>query len=226
MSDTIQQNEIDWKDVNSTQTASTQVETSQTEVTQSSQSQSDTSSEKSSHNDSARRGQRRPRRDNRRWIREEVKEFQEEILSIDRVTRVTAGGRQLRFRVAMVIGDGKGRVGLGIGKAWEVQGAIEKALRDAKKNIITFPLTNGTIAHDVTCAFKSSSIFLHPAHPGTGIIAGGAARKVFAVSGIKDVIAKQHGSPNTITNTRVTLKALQALKPQGLIKNFSQSTTH
>lgn len=166
------------------------------------------------------RGDRKPRRGDRKGIREEVKEFQEEILAIDRVTRVTAGGRQLRFRVSLVIGDGKGRVGLGIGKAGEVQGAIEKALRDARKNLITFPIVDGTIAHDVTANFKSSAIFIHPAHPGTGIIAGGSARKVFAVAGVKDVIAKQHGAPNTITNTRVTLKALQALKPLSMIRSF------
>lgn len=172
------------------------------------------------------RGGRRPRRGDRRGaIREEQKEFHEEILSIDRVTRVTAGGRQLRFRVSLVIGDGKGRVGLGIGKSGEVQGAIEKALRDARKNLVTFPIVNGTIAHDVTVNFKSSAIFLHPAHPGTGIIAGGTARKVFAVSGIKDIIAKQHGSPNRITNTRVTLKALKALKPLDQIRSFSKTKT-
>lgn len=170
------------------------------------------------------RGSRKPRRGDRKGIREEVKEFQEEILAIDRVTRVTAGGRQLRFRVSLVIGDGKGRVGLGIGKAGEVQGAIEKALRDARKNLISFPIVDGTIAHDVTANFKSSAIFIHPAHPGTGIIAGGSARKVFAVAGIKDIIAKQHGAPNTITNTRVTLKALQALKPLHLIRTFSKDS--
>lgn len=170
------------------------------------------------------RGPRKPRRGDRKGIREEVKEFQEEILAIDRVTRVTAGGRQLRFRVALVIGDGKGRVGLGIGKAGEVQGAIEKALRDARKNLITFPIVDGTIAHHVTSNFKSSTIFIHPAHQGTGIIAGGSARKVFAVAGIKDIIAKQHGAPNTITNTRVTLKALQSLKPVALIKKFSKDS--
>lgn len=170
------------------------------------------------------RGPRKPRRGDRRGIREEVKEFQEEILAIDRVTRVTAGGRQLRFRVSLVIGDGKGRVGLGIGKAGEVQGAIEKALRDARKNLITFPMVNGTIAHDLTANFKASSIFIHPAHEGTGIIAGGSARKVFAVAGIKDIIAKQHGSSNTIASTRVTLKALRSLKPAHLIKPFTRDS--
>jgi small subunit ribosomal protein S5 len=157
-------------------------------------------------------------------MREEEKEFREEMLSIDRVTRVTAGGRQLRFRASIVIGDGKGRVGLGIGKSGEVQGAIEKAIRDAKKNLVTFPIVNGTIAHDVAVNFKSSSLFLHPAHPGTGIIAGGAVRKIFAVSGVKDVIAKQHGSPNGITNARVTMKALSSLKPTSQIRLFSKLT--
>lgn len=171
------------------------------------------------HNNDRKGGGRRDRRDG---IREEEKEFQEQMLSVDRVTRVTAGGRQLRFRASVVIGDGKGRVGLGIGKSGEVQGAIEKAIRDAKKNLITFPMVNGTIPHDVAVNFKSSSLFLHPAHPGTGIIAGGSVRKIFAVSGLKDIIAKQHGAPNGITNARVTMKALQALKPLALVREFGK----
>lgn len=202
---------------NTPEVAEVTVETEVTETTAQEKTPKNNSREKG-------RGPRKPRRGDRKGIREEVKEFQEEILSIDRVTRVTAGGRQLRFRVTLVIGDGKGRVGLGIGKAGEVQGAIEKALRDARKNLITFPIVDGTIAHDVTVNFKSSAIFIHPAHPGTGIIAGGSARKIFAVAGIKDIIAKQHGSPNTITNTRVTLKALQSLKPAALVKNFSKNS--
>ncbi len=86
-------------------------------------------------------------------------------------------------------------------------------------------MVNGSIPHDVAVNFKSSALFLHPAHPGTGIIAGGSVRKVFAVSGLKDIIAKQHGSPNPITNARVTLRALQALKPAAMTKNFAKSTT-
>lgn len=163
-----------------------------------------------------------------RWrdgMREEEKEFQEEMLSVDRVTRVTAWGRQIRFRASVVIGDGKWRIGLGTGKAGEVQSAIEKAIRDAKKNLITFPIVNGTIPHDVSVNFKSSALYIHPAHPGTGIIAWGAVRKIFAVSWIKDIIAKQHGAPNNITNARVALKALQSLKPAHLQTVFSKSTT-
>lgn len=164
-----------------------------------------------------------PRRDGGRGgIREEAKEFKEEMLEIARVTRVTAGGRQLRFRASIVIGDGKGRVGLGIGKSGEVQGAIEKAIRDAKKNLVTFNIVNGTIAHDVSVNFKASSLFLHPAHPGTGIIAGGAVRKICSVSGLKDVIAKQHGGSNPITNARVAMRAFASLKPVSQIKSFAK----
>lgn len=166
-----------------------------------------------------------PRRDGSRGgIREEAKEFKEEMLEIARVTRVTAGGRQLRFRASIVIGDGKGRVGLGIGKSGEVQGAIEKAIRDAKKNLVTFNIVNGTIAHDVSVNFKASSLFLHPAHPGTGIIAGGAVRKICSVSGLKDVIAKQHGGSNPITNARVAMRAFASLKPVSQIKSFAKVT--
>jgi len=113
----------------------------------------------------------RPRRDKRDGFREEPKEFKEELLGLDRVTRVTAGGRQLRFRASIVIGDGKGRIGLGTGKSGEVQGAIEKAVRNAKKNLITIPMVDGTIPHDVQVKFKSSELYIHPAHSGTGIIA-------------------------------------------------------
>lgn len=174
------------------------------------------------HERSGPRGDRKPRRDG---MREEEKEFKEELLAIDRVTRVTAGGRQIRFRASIVIGDGKGRVGLGTGKAGEVQVAIEKAIRDAKKNLITFPIINGTIPHDVSASYKASSLFIHPAHPGTGIIAGGSVRKIFAVSGVKDVIAKQHGAPNKITNARVTMSALAALKPLHLVTSFAKKDT-
>ncbi len=180
--------------------------------------------QKGDRSNGARKGARN--RDGARGgIREEAKEFKEEMLEIARVTRVTAGGRQLRFRASIVIGDGKGRVGLGIGKSGEVQGAIEKAIRDAKKNLVTFNIVNDTIAHDVSVNFKSSTLFLHPAHPGTGIIAGGAVRKICSVSGLKDVIAKQHGSSNPITNARVAMKAFAALKPVSQIKTFTKADT-
>ena len=159
------------------------------------------------------RDDRRPRDDKRGGGFKDVeKEFQEELLGVDRVTRVTAGGRQLRFRASVVIGNGKGTVGFGMGKAGEVVIAIEKAVRDAKKNLLTFSIIDGTIAHDLTAHYKAANIFIHPASKGTGLIAGGSARKVFAVAGIKDILAKQRGTNNPITNARVTMKALAALK--------------
>ncbi|EKE30083.1 MAG: 30S ribosomal protein S5 [uncultured bacterium (gcode 4)] len=153
------------------------------------------------------------RDDSKKWgFKEANKEFKEELLRIDRVTRVTAWGRQLRFRASVIIGDNNGTVGLGIGKAWEVVVAIEKAVRDAKKNLVKFKIVGGTIAHNVTWDFKAASIMIHPATAGTGIIAWGAVRKIISVSWIKDILAKRYGCTNPITNARATLKALQMLK--------------
>jgi small subunit ribosomal protein S5 len=145
-------------------------------------------------------------------FKEVQKEYKEELLEIARVTRVTAGGRQLRFRAAVVIGNEKGTVGLGTGKAAEVVVAIEKAFRDAKKNLITFPIAGNTLPHDVVANYKATSVMLHPAYEGTGIIAGGAIRKLMFVSGLKDVIAKRQGGGNPLTNVRATLKALSKIK--------------
>lgn len=156
-------------------------------------------------------GKRNPRKGGRDNFKPR-KEFKEELLSIDRVTRVTAGGRQLRFRAVMVIGDGKGRVGLGTGKSWEVVDAIAKAIADAKKNLITVKMENGTVPYDLTAKFKAAKIMLHPASEGTGIIAGGSARKVLAVAGYKDILAKRYGSSNLLNNAKATLKALSSFK--------------
>ncbi len=145
------------------------------------------------------------------------KEFQEELLEIARVTRVTAGGRQLRFRASVAIGNGKGTVGLGIGKAGEVSVAVEKAVRDAKKNLVHFPMDGNTIPHDAKANFKSVSVLVHPASEGTGIIAGGAVRKLMFVSGLKDVIIKRYGATNPVTNVRAALKALAGLKPASAV---------
>lgn len=160
---------------------------------------------------------RAPRKDG---FREVEKEFKEELLEVARVTRVTAGGRQLRFRAAVVVGNGKGTVGLGTGKAAEVVVAIEKAVRDAKKNLITFPIVAGSVPHDVKANFKATSVLLHPASEGTGVIAGGAIRKLLFVSGLKDVLAKRFGGRNQMTNVRAAIKALAALKPLGATTSF------
>ena len=167
---------------------------------------------------------RSSRDEKRGGFKDVQKEFQEELLWVDRVTRVTAGGRQLRFRASVVIGDGKGTVGFGMGKAWEVVVAIEKAVRDAKKNLLSFSIVDGTIAHDLSAHYKAANIFIHPASKGTGLIAGWSARKVFAVAGIKDILAKQRWTTNSITNARVTMKALASLKQ--VSKIASKATSH
>lgn len=157
-------------------------------------------------------GKRNPRKWGRDNFSKPKKEFREELLSIDRVTRVTSGGRQLRFRAVMVIGDGKGRVGLGTGKSWEVVDAIAKAIADAKKRIINVKMENGTVPYDITVKFKAAKIMLHPASEGTGIIAGGSARKVLSVAGYKDILAKRYGSSNLLNNAKATIKALSSFK--------------
>jgi len=143
----------------------------------------------------------------------EKKEFQEELLCIDRVTRVTAWGRQLRFRASIVIGDGKGRVAFGTGKSGEVVTAIQKAISNAKKDLQNVDICEwATVSHEIKTKFKSAVVFLHPASEGTGLIAGGSIRKVLNVAGYKNVLAKRYGSTNLINNARATIKALTSMK--------------
>ncbi|MDD3302976.1 MAG: 30S ribosomal protein S5 [Candidatus Gracilibacteria bacterium] len=141
-----------------------------------------------------------------------VNEFKEELLSVDRVTRVTAGGRQLRFRAVMLVGNGKGKIGLGTGKSGEVVTAIAKAVNAAKKNMVEVPINDGSVPYNLTVKYKSAIVKLHQASKGTGIIAGGATRKVLDVAGYSDVLAKRFGSTNLINNARATLKALTSFK--------------
>lgn len=143
----------------------------------------------------------------------EVKEFEEEVIQIDRVTRVVKGGRRLRFRATVVIGNRKGKVGVGVGKSTEVTGAISKAIASAKKEMITVPMAGQTIPHRIQIKFKSARILLMPAVPGTGIKAGGSVRKVIELSGIKDIMGKCFGSPNKLNNSRAAILALTKLKP-------------
>ena len=153
------------------------------------------------------------RKDNRKWqFSKPRKEFKEELLAIDRVTRVTTGGRQLRFRAVMVIGDGKWRVALGTGKSWEVVDAIAKAVSNAKKNLTNVQIVDGTVPYNIDSKYKAAKVMVHPASKGTGIIAGGAMRKVLMVAGYKDVLAKRYGSTNLINNARATINALSSFK--------------
>jgi small subunit ribosomal protein S5 len=144
--------------------------------------------------------------------KKEPKEFEEEVIQIDRVTRVVKGGRRLRFRATVIIGDKKNRVGYGIGKSTEVQSAIQKAVNKAKRNLIKIPIYKGTIPHTIQVKFKAAKVFLKPASEGTGIIAGGAVRKMLDLAGVKNVLSKSLGSNNKLNTTKATFKALSQLR--------------
>lgn len=159
-----------------------------------------------------RRNPRRPRRGGRRDDRQR-QEYEQKIVSIRRVTRVMAGGRRFSFSVAMVIGDKKGKVGVGIGKAGDTQLAIEKAMRNAKKNLITVPMNKDShIPHDVHTKYASSEVMIMPA-PGRGLVAGSSVRTVLELAGVKDVTAKIFSrSKNKLNNARAAVEALKQLK--------------
>ncbi len=143
----------------------------------------------------------------------EPSEFTETTLSVDRVTRVVKGGRRMRFRAIVVAGDRKGRVGLGTGKANEVQAAVQKATKAAKRAMIRVPLVKGTIPHDVDVKFKAAKLRIMPASEGTGIIAGGALRVIFDHAGVRNVLSKRFGTGNKLVNAQATFMALAKLKP-------------
>lgn len=140
------------------------------------------------------------------------KEFDQQIVDVARVTRIVAGGRRFRFRVTIVIGNKKGLVGMGIGKGSDVSAAINKAIVDAKKNLVKVPVINNTIPHEIWVDFEGAKVFLKPASSGTGVIAGGAVRSVMDLAGIKNVLSKMYGSNNKPNNVQATLKGLKQLK--------------
>ncbi|BCD67376.1 30S ribosomal protein S5 [Nitratiruptor sp. YY09-18] len=144
-----------------------------------------------------------------KWNREE---FEEVVVNISRVTKVVKGGRRFRFSALVVVGDKNGHVGYGIGKAKEVPDAIRKAIDNAFKNITTVNLKGTTIAHDIEHKYNASKILLKPASPGTGVIAGGAARPVLELAGVKDILTKSLGSNNPATLVRATIEALERIK--------------
>lgn len=146
------------------------------------------------------------------FVKREPKEYEEEVVQIDRVTRVVKGGRKLRFRATVVIGNKKGKVGIGIGKSQEVTGAIQKAIAKCKKSLITVPLDGFTIPHDIKIKYKAARLLLLPAVAGTGLIAGGTVRKVLELAGVKDILSKCYGTTNKVNNTKVTFEALKSLR--------------
>lgn len=141
-----------------------------------------------------------------------VNEFKEELLSIDRVTRVTAWGRQLRFRAVMLVWNWKWKIWLWTWKSWEVVTAIAKAVNSAKKNMVIVPIEDGSVPYNLKTKFKSAIVMVHPASKWTWIIAWWAARKVLDVAWYSDVIAKRFWSTNLINNAKATLKALTSFK--------------
>ena len=137
--------------------------------------------------------------------------LEELVVQINRVAKVVKGGRRFSFSAVIVVGDGAGHVGVGLGKAGEVPESIRKGVEDAKKNLIKIPMVGTTIPHEVRVEFGASSVLLKPASQGTGVIAGGSVRAVVESAGIRDILSKVHGSTNPVNVTRATMEALRSL---------------
>ena len=142
---------------------------------------------------------------------DEPREFDQKILELSRVTRVTAGGKRMRFRVCLVIGDRKGRVGFGVTKGADVQISVEKSLRQAKKKLIQVPLVNETFPFPVTAKFSASTVILMPAPKGTGLKCGGAVRTVLELAGVQNAVSKIMGSSNKINTVKATFLAIERM---------------
>jgi small subunit ribosomal protein S5 len=142
---------------------------------------------------------------------ENIEVFEEEVISIRRVTKVVKGGKNLRFSAAVVVGNKNGKVGLGKGKAREVPLAIKKAVVDAKKNLIDVPIMNDTIPYYTVGKFGAGRVVLRPASPGTGVIAGGSVRVIMELAGIKNILTKSLKSKNVLTVARATIEGLRVI---------------
>lgn len=147
-------------------------------------------------------------------------EFTETTLSVDRVTRVVKGGRRMRFRAVVIVGNHKGKVGMGTGKANEVQAAVQKAVKEAKRSLVHIPLTkSGSIPHEVEIKFKAARLRILPASEGTGVLAGGALRVVFEHAGVRNVLSKRFGTNNKLVNAQAIIEALSQLRHSGTLQD-------
>lgn len=167
-------------------------------------------------------GPRKGRGKGRGRERKPQDEFESKIIDLARVTRVMAGGKRMRFRACVVVGDKKGRVGMGIKKGADVQLAVQKASDHARKHLITVPLDEATIPHTVETKFKGARVLMKPAKPGTGIIAGGAVRIVMDMAGIKNIVAKIKGSSNKVNNVTAVIEGLKLLRTKDDISKIKE----
>lgn len=152
------------------------------------------------------------------------KEFDEKVVSVGKVARVVKGGRRMRSRVLIVIGDRKGRVGFGLGKANDVSTASAKAVNAAKKHMIKVPIVNDTIPHEIQAKYAGAIIMLKPAGKGTSVIAGGAVRAVVELAGIKNILSKSLGSSNQVNVVAATMEALKGLRTRETIQSRGKAS--
>lgn len=155
----------------------------------------------------------------------EPKEFEEKVVQVNRVSKKTQGGNKVGFSVVVVVGDKKGRVGVGIGKAPDVQGAIQKGVAYAKKHLITVPMKNKTIPHEIRIKLGAAKLLLKPAPSGSGVIAGGSVRAVVELAGIHDISSKVLGTNNQANNVYATFAALKILSDEAERHNMLRSDT-
>lgn len=179
----------------------------------------------SSHQGGRQVGGRGGRRDDRRNAAPEApKEFEEVVINIDRVARVVKGGRRFRFKALVVVGNRKNKVGVGVAKGADVQTAVAKATDVAKKHLVTIPVVNETIPHDMEVKLAGARVLIKPAAPGTGIIAGGVVRAVIGTTGIRNLISKSLGSTNKVNIAYATVEALGGLVPRDQWLNAAKTS--
>lgn len=146
-------------------------------------------------------------------LKEKETDWQERIVQVRRVTKVVKGGKKLSFRAILIIGNEKGQVGVGVGKASDVIGAVKKAVTDSKKHLVNVPVTkNNSIPHIITGQSGAAKVIIRPSAPGSGVIAGGAVRTILELAGVKNILAKQLGSSSPLNNARAATNALLKLK--------------